>query len=158
VVAVALVGSYLFPQAGTIVQNLGAQPGPDSTHEYYSVNGLAVYKTRKALNAATTTPCAIKSPAATSTLVATGLQITTGSSTAVTYRVATSTTAFATTTSLNYFALASGAQGSFNLLSTTSNAMLIVPPSNYVVWGVEGTVIADATKLLGTCSAEFRVL
>ena len=141
---------------------LGANPGPDSTSECTSQNGLTNCKTRKPLTTATTTPCAIKSPSATSTLVHASLQITTATSTATTWTFASSTTAFATTSLYNTFSLASGALGT--MVATTTNITGVVtddrtvfPPSSYLVWGVAGTVISGTTKLNGFCSASFLV-
>jgi hypothetical protein len=163
VAVVVLVGAYFFPQGNTVVERVvektvGAVAGPESTNPYVSINGLQTWSTGKRLNTATSTACAIKSPAATSTIEFTSLQINTASSTATTWRVSTSTDGFATTTSLNYFALASGAQGSYVLMSTSSNAYLIAKPNTYLVWSVEGTVISGTANFQGTCTAEFKVL
>ncbi len=137
------------------VTTLGSVSSPDIMSPYFSVGGVYQWKNARTLGTATTTMCSVQSPSATSTLDSARLQITTGTSTATIFTVATSTTAFATTTALNRFSLASAAQGSFALMSTTSDAYRIMSPNTWVVWSVEGTVISDATKLLGTCNTTF---
>lgn len=170
VVAIIALGSYQFPKVHqTVNQVLGSVTGPDNPYECTSSNGLQTCKVRQALNVATTSVCSIKSPASTSTLVYTGLQVTTATGTAVTLHLATSTSGFATTTSLltNPLTLASGAQGSYKYTGTTTPDTLVgnsadaqwdlMPPNTYVTWSAAGFIGADTTKFLGTCGAEFKV-
>jgi hypothetical protein len=138
--------------------NDGATTNYTSIHVDNGIDNNGVYTTAvsKALATATTTPCAVLSPNATSTMMFSTFNVTTSTSTAVTLTVATSTTAFATTTVLNAFSLASGAQGMFTQLSTSS-AGAVMAPSTYVVWGVAGFAPADTAKFLGKCSVEFKI-
>lgn len=137
----------------------GAVSSPDILSPYISVGGMKEFSQNRSFATATNTPCAIQSPAATSTLKVAQAMITVASSTATTWRLSTSTTPYATTTSYDYFALASGVQGSFTLNGSTSTTAtyMIVPPNTWFVWSVEGTAIGDATKLLGFCDAKFTV-
>lgn len=142
-------------------ETLGALAGPDINSTYLRWGGVATYRTSAALNTATTTPCALQSPAATSTLVRAALQINVGTTTQTLWTVAKAATPYATTTSLNdsLITLASGAQGTMlHLASTTDigiNGVDTIAPNQYIVWGVAGTAIADSSKLTGTCQAEF---
>src|SRR3990167_3221923 len=107
ILVIAIGGSYFFPKVQQVVQQLGANPGPDSTNDCTSQNGLQVCKVQQRLATATSTSCALRSPVATSSLRITNFNLTTATSTAVTITVATSSTPFATTTVYNTFALGS---------------------------------------------------
>lgn len=138
--------------------NLGALSSPDISSPYLGWGGVRSFKYRAALNTATNTPCAFLSPAGTSTLVSSQLIVTTGSTTATIWRTARHTTAFATSTaSINTFSLASGLQGAFNTVATSTavDANTTFPPNTYLVWSLEGTAHSDTTKLNGYCQAEF---
>ena len=50
-------------------EQVGASPGPDLFVPYLGVNGVKRYYNQVVMLTGTTTPCAIKSPSATSTLV-----------------------------------------------------------------------------------------
>lgn len=130
----------------------GAVSGPEINSPYLSVNGMATfYSSPLALRTATTTPCAILSPAATTTLESFTLNVTTGTSTAGLITIATSTTAYATTSLVTSKTIASGAQGTVNWHAGVDNGL--VSPSTYVVAGVQG--VAYGFTYIGTCSATF---
>lgn len=162
---VALTGFVL--GGGRIViretaERLGALAGPDIASPFLKWGGLETWRGSMALNTATTTPCAIQAPSATSTLDFSSLTIQTASSTATTWTVAKATTAFATTTPLrNNISLGSGAQGTMlHIASTTAVAIDSVDvfgPNEWLVWSVAGTAVADTTKLNGICKASFHV-
>ena len=143
----------------TVVTKLGAVASPDIPSPYISWGGVAEYRAFAALKTATTTPCAIQTPAATSTFSFASFKVTTGTSTDATiWTIATSTTAFATTTLVGTFSLPAGATGEF---AATSGATLITAPllpNSWVVFGVAGTKPAGSSTLLGTCSAGFRLI
>lgn len=142
-----------------VIQNVGAVSSPDISSRYLSWGSLQTYRSRVALATATNTPCSIQSPAATSSLSFASLNLTTGTSTATVWTLAKAATAFATTTPFNTYSVGSGALASITQYGTSSiNGNDVIGPNTYLVWGVQGTVIADATKLLGTCTAEFMVL
>lgn len=134
---------------------------PDVMSPYLRWGNVEHFAANVALATATTTPCAIQSPSATSTLVRSWLQISTASSTATTWTAAKAATAYATTTSLGTgIILASGAQGTMTA-STTFNGLVddtqIIAPNNFIVWGVAGIGNLTTDKLLGRCGAEFVV-
>lgn len=164
VIATMYVG-YNYPQVQQSVQDsLGSVTGPDNSFECTSQNGMQVCKTRRSLATATTTACVIKSPTSTSTLIFTGLVLTTGTSTATTWTAATSSTPYATSSPLlPDFELASASLAVFPAATTTTlgNGVYVpgttMAPNRYVVWGNEGYVPADTSKLNGYCTAEFRV-
>lgn len=160
----ALSGHYT---GGTRVienKNPGALTGPDISSPYLSVGGVREEYRHQTLATATTTPCAIQSPAATSTLNYAALRIDTATSTATTWTLAKATSAYATTTKLAGFSLGSGAFGTMNASTTPSTSTTIIDdtnviaPNTYLVWGVAGTIISDATKLNGVCQAKFTVI
>lgn len=146
----------------SVTPPVGAVTGPDSFFDCETHNGIQRCFTRKGLVGATTTPCAIKSPAATSTLIISELRINVGTSTATTWTAATSTTAFATTTLfVPTISLASGAQGTMTAATTTlsNNPDNVFKPNTWLVWGVAGiNNVVDATKLTGICQATFETI
>lgn len=162
-VAVVIAIGVHYPKVSQPVQQvLGAIPGADLLFPQINFNGVKKEDTRKALTLATTTPCAIKSPSATSTIASASLMVTTASSTATTWTVARATTAFATTTPLTTaFSLSSAVQGSMTYFASstvpTIDSTSVVAPNTYLVWGVAGVAPAG-TGLGGVCSAEFVLL
>lgn len=81
---------------------------------YLKVNGVTRNYARVDMRTATTSLCAFQNGAATTTIQSVSFQIQTGTSTAATIDIATSTTAFATTTNLSAAnSVAANAQGSF---------------------------------------------
>lgn len=143
---------------------LGSATSPDISSPYLQWGGVYTYQGAAALKTATTTPCAIQAPSASSTLVFATFKITTGTSTdATTWTIATSTTAFSTTTGavlLNTYPLAAGATGEFASLPVPTGGKMTSPilPNAWVVFGVAGTIPGGSSTLLGTCSAGFRVI
>ena len=162
ILVIAIGGAYSFPKVQEAIREVGAVVGPDLISPYFAVNGVKHEYRKTKLTTATTTPCAVRSPSATSTLVRTSLQIQTATSTATTWTVAKATTGFATTTALrNTISLGSGAQGTMVHIASTTlvaiDSVDVFGPNEYLVWGVAGTAISDATKLNGVCQAEFVV-
>lgn len=136
---------------------LGASGSPIDQVSYHCWAGVCNYHGSASLKTATTTPCAIQGPAATSTFSA-SLRLDLGSTTATTWTIATSTTAFATTTPYGTnFLLAASAQGYDIASSTAMN--LTVPPNGWVVFSETGGITAaDAgTGFVptGSCRAVF---
>ena len=135
---------------------LGALTGPDIPYQYISVGGVQMYSTNIGFTKDTTTPRAIQSPAATSTLTLFAAKFDVSTTSATTVRFTRGTAPQATTTALSgQLALAANARGSF-VASSTPEATFIVPPSNWVqvsLVGGSGTV-----SPVGTCVAQFTVL
>lgn len=154
-VVIATLG-LIFPK---VQVPLGSVVGPELLSPFFSVNEVRHEYRRAALVKATTTPCAVKAPNATSTLLSASVQIRTSTTTATTWHLAEATTAFATTTNIAIFSLGSGDQGTLaNVASTTAaDGLSVISPNNYVVWGVAGIGNLTSDKLLGTCQAEFLV-
>jgi len=102
----------------------GAVSSPDILSPYFSFGGARFWATEADFATATTTVCAVQSPAATSTLVrdASTVSFTTSSTTASTVTVAKATTAFATTTLIRTESVGANAQATFTMASTTSVA------------------------------------
>src|SRR5574343_1230466 len=124
---------------------LGSLSSTEIYSPYVNFGGVQHEYREKDLATATTTPCALQSPSATSSLLHASLKITTGTSTATTWTVARATTPYATTTAFQSFSLGSGANGYMMVgtASTTIDGLGIIPPNQYIVWGVAGTAIAD---------------
>jgi hypothetical protein len=131
-----------------------------------SANGIAnggifTSATRvSALNQATTTVCAIQSPAATTTLQSAGISFTVGSTTAAIVSLAKATSAFATTTSLGQASLAANAQGTFTasttkLLDVPLDGLSVFAPSTWFVVGMAGLGSQTYTPT-GVCQAVFQ--
>lgn len=141
---------------------LGAVVGPDTYFEYIGNNDVQVYARRvSTLTQATTTPCAIKSPSATSTLVRGSFQLNTLATTTgpVIITLAKANTGFATTTSLGFVTVQAGKQG--EATATTTGAHIFSPNTFFVV-GAQGSVGVPAGagtfSLSGSCQASFERL
>ena len=161
------LGAALQPDPVTPAPQLGALTGPDIPYTYLNIGGVRHEYRSMAFTGATSTPCSVVSPAATSTLVRSVLQINTGSTTATTWHFASSTGPNATTSLLtNPISLGSGAQGTLAYMGTSTqpgitngvNGYSVLPPSSYVTWGFQG-VISNYTsdKLIGSCVVEFVI-
>lgn len=160
VVALIVAGGVAWTVSGTSAptqpQNVGSLTGPDIASPYLKWGGLATYRTSAPLKTATTTLCAIQSPAATSSLMFAAWVINTGTSTAATIDLATSTTAFATTTNLvAATVVGSSGKGAVSWSSAGTNGVLA--PNTWVVTKTAGAGLSGYTYG-GTCDAEFTVL
>lgn len=145
---------------------IGALTGPEIASPYLAWGGVYHYAAATALTNATTTPCAIQSPAATSTLSESMIKITIASSTATTWTLAKSLTPYATTTVLiPNTTLGSGVQGVMGFFGTSTPAggtpipdpTYVFSPNTYLVWSVAG-VNPSGTGLSGVCQAEFTAI
>lgn len=110
------------------------------------------------LTQATTTVCAIQSPAATSTLQSASILLTVSSTTASSVVLAKATTAFATTTNLNTEAVAANAQATIvaSTSPTGGNKDLIFSPSTWLVVGMSGGT--GTFSPTGVCTATWTTL
>ncbi len=158
-VLVAIVIAVISLQSPRIIETItkvGGAAGFDFINPYVNFNGVHLWPERKLLSTATSTPCAIKSPAASSTLLHASLQITTASSTASTWVAAKAASAFATTTQLKSFSVGSANLASLNVNATTTDTELatIWAPNTYIVWS-NNVQPGDATKFNGVCQAVF---
>ena len=129
--------------------SFGAVPGSSFPGPCISVGGLEECSYSGLFKKATTTLFSIKSPNATTSLIFVSMQNTVGTGTAATWVVATSTSAFATTTgtSINSsFAVAASATESFTWTplggSVDDN---IIPPNTYILGKTEGVGLGGYT-------------
>ena len=152
---------------GTVIENvenfvnnpaqeeaLGASASPDSPFSWESVGGVRRFYGSMAMNTATTTVCAIQSPAVTSTLTYFSAVWDVSSSTASTVTLAQAANAFATTTQLGVnHSIAADAQSILVASSTALSANNILAPSQFVVIGMKGG--SGTFSPVGYCKAEF---
>ncbi len=161
VVAVISLGLYTFisPVKEVVSNTVGAVTGPDSFFPCETHNGVGRCFNRTTLRTATTTVCAIKSPAATSTLVTNSIQLTTSTTTAYATTIAKAATAFATTTVLgNSVTYSGGAQSTQVASSTAANFTakdFTFGPSQWLVVGMQGS--GGTFSPVGTCEATFEI-
>lgn len=147
-----------FRLAGTTFYNssgLSIATPITTTSSTLNVGNVANTYSRTVLTSGTSTPCAIQSPAATTTLAGFTYQVTTATSSATYYDFATSTTAYATT---SVFASRTYAGGVQFTAVVSSGADWTVSPSTYVV--AKGSAASPVTSggivTAGTCTAVFR--
>lgn len=117
--------------------------------------------TRASLTSGTSTPCALLNPLnATSTITNFVMNITTATSSAIIWAVGTSTTAYATTTSMESVSVGAGKQSTISWDGGINNT--VIGPGQYVVVGSDsGTTPATgafATGIVigGSCQAVFQ--
>jgi hypothetical protein len=159
---------------------LGSVVGPDITSPFVSINGVTTYYNRKALIVGTTyntgntttvngttTPCAIKSPGATSTLVFASYLDNSATATAKLLTIAKAANAFATTTRIGNRVRIGGNEQATVFASTTSNtthpdpSVFVFEPNYYLVFGLEAnaavTVGQPSYSPSGTCTGNFVI-
>lgn len=124
---------------------VGAVSGPDISSPYFSYGGVRHWGAKtESLTEATTTVCALQSPAATSTLSFGSIRLSVSSTTASTVTMAKATTPYATTSLLASSAV--GANAFLTLVATSSLPVgfTTFAPNTYLVIGM-----ADATPQAG---------
>ena len=136
---------------------LGAVSGPDIFSPYLSVNGVETYSYSSLFNKASSTICAFRTPAATTTLMAGSVKVSSGLNSALFFEIGKSTVMDATTTSLGTYA--AGSETKFTMIASTTavdnvDDARIFAPSNYIVFKTSSTTPAQLT---GSCKAEFLV-
>lgn len=163
VVALIAIIGIQFPKATEVIRNnvVGSVTGDTLTTRSWTVNGVRHEYLRTGLNKATTTPCAILSPSATSSYLMTGVTVTTATSTDSTvWTAARALSPYATTTQLGQATLAAGTIGAVAVNASTTvafNGAGILAPNTFIVWGVQGTTPGSTANLNGFCEAEFIV-
>lgn len=161
-VAIVAIGAFLVfhktPKSGSTQSQSDVTTSNFTTvsaQNGMSLGGIFITPTRiTALAQATTTPCAIQSPNATTTLMSAALLETVSSTTASTITLATSTTAFATTSLITTINIGAGAQGELTWDAGANNST--VSPSTWVVFGQSGAV--GTYSPVGVCTALFEVI
>lgn len=163
VVALLVSGAvaFLFPNTvQTVVQEVtkaGSVVSSELPTNFFSFGELRQWAYVPKMNVATTTLCAIKSPAATTTLISAGFQINTGTSTAATIDIGTSTIAYSTTTNLvSAFSVGSGALGSAGWTSVGGSVQdNVMAPNTWVVVKTAGAGLGGYTYS-GRCTVRFQ--
>lgn len=158
------------PIAGNTATN-GTQANlPNATNYDYLVARLALgfgtntsnvnmLAQRMTLVSGTSTPCAIQNPFnATSTVLTVSMNITTATSSAISWAVGSSTTAFATSSNMESIAVAAGSQ--YTLTWDPGNNNAVLAPRAWIVIGADtatlpGTGAFNSIILAGSCQATF---
>ncbi len=161
VALVVAVVSFGKPRTSTTVvesPNYGAVSSPDVQSDYLCVGGVCQTYRRSELKSATTTLCALPSPAATSTLDFASVRIaSTGTTSALTLSIAKSATAFATTTLLSGDQ-AVAANGPHTSFASTTVPLAIFSPNTWLVVSIAGGTGGQAlTVPSGSCDAVFNM-
>ncbi len=145
--------NHIVVENTTPAKSVGSATSPDISSPYFSVGDVIQWKGKTtALTQATTTICAIQSPAATSTLVTAGIRLSVSSTTASIIQMANSTTAFATTTQIGTdVAVAANA---FTTIIASTTAANIFAPSTWFVVGMKGN--SGTFSPTGICQATWE--
>lgn len=137
----------------------------DFYYRYQLGTGLSSSTDSIGLGLGTTTPCSILSPNATTSLVRASIAINTSTSTAGTWTLATSTTAYASTTFYATFSVTANKLGYYEYIasSTTSGSERLFKPNTYLNWTVagapgRGTIKNGFIYPNSYCQAQFRRL
>ena len=157
---VLLLGGYVFHTPA--VENVfGALAGPDIPSPYLNWGGMRQWNNGLSFTQATTTPCAIQSPAATSTLVEAGVRVDVASTTATRWDIAKAANAFATTTAIGSMQnIAADGQAFFHAsTSPGAGAVEVFAPNTFLVIGVRGGITPGTAGTgfvpSGRCQATF---
>lgn len=135
------------------VARLALGLGTNLSNSNTGVGNVIIEAQKMVMNVATGTPCAIQNPlSATSTVLTAGFNITTSTSTAGSLTIATSSTAFATTSPVFGAIVPANVEGTYVGGETASSTGLgiILGPSSWVVFGVAGAT--GGYTYGGTCS------
>lgn len=125
-------------------------------------NSVEMTAVHQSLVSGTSTPCSIQNPYnATSTVTDFALNITTATSSAIQWVVGTSTTAFATSSSMLTQSVAANAQATIAYGDAFGSN--VVGPSQYVLAGPGagtsvGTNAFSSILIVGTCQASFKTV
>ena len=159
-----LVGPKGLPGINT---QFGALTGPIIPFNFLQVGGIKEQGVQIALTKGTSTPCAIQSPNATSTLLGAGIRFDTATGSVLEVEFAKSTTAFASTTRIGSLQRVTGATKG-TLLATSSVNVLENTPFSPNDWFVVKVSAPEATTNIhnngtgfvpeGACQAKWRAI
>lgn len=145
----SIIALVLSATGGTVTNNLSAVSSPDISSPYFSYSDIRHWGAKTTnLTQATTTICALQSPAATSSLQTASIRLTTSSTTASTLTLAKATTPYATSTSLG--AVSASANGQIVGVASTTGSHIFAPNQYFVVGMQGGTGTFSPT---GVCQA-----
>lgn len=173
---VVVEGDYIEAQELAPEPELGAIPGNELQDNEWIVGGLSQIRYGKPMTRGTTTPCAIKTPSATSTLIWASASFRHATSAAYTVTMALNSNAYATgTATITQDAIFGAGSKSYLIASSSAGYEAINPrptpmdsviaPNQYFVVGIRGGINTQCTtatncfnSLAGTCQAEFQPL
>lgn len=163
--SIALSVVAIMRDTPTVVQKdvtkVGSVASPDIPSPYFSFGDQRFWAgSTDSLTQASTTVCAIQSPAATSTLISAGIRFSFATTSAVIVDLAKSATQYATTTKIGSTQnIVGGAQATIVASTTGSVAgdATIFAPNNYFVVKMEGPYVNATTQPgnapVGSCYA-----
>lgn len=160
IIGLLLIGAF---KTQTVVVETPKQPlsgvsSPDIQSPYLTVGGVTHwYAHTEALTQATTTVCALQSPAATSTMTSANITFVVSSTTATTITLARSPSAFSTTTyptNLGTINIAANSIGT--AIASTTGIGIFTPNQWFVVSMAGGT--AGTFSPTGVCQATWQQL
>lgn len=147
IAVLALVLSvFAFSRPGTEVvrvtdaPSVGSVSSPDISSPYFSYGGVVHWGSRTTnLGVATTTVCALRAPSATSTLQlgASGIKLTTSSTTASTLRLSKSNVPYDVSSTF-LFGANVGANAQATIVATTSADTFTFAPNQYLIAQMSG--------------------
>lgn len=138
-----------------ITEKVGALTGPDITSPYLGVNGLRTWSTGKNM-IASTTPCSIQNTSGgTTTLIWAGLSTRKATNSPLTWVIATSSTAFATSSALATLLIPANNIQTLAVTATSTTGKYQLAPNEWIVFGADGKVGGghNPPDLPGTCGA-----
>ncbi len=148
-----------------VIKEIGAMPGNELPGPEFAVAGVKSFFVNQSMVTSTGTPCALKAPSASSTLVSASFDFQNASSTAVVLVMAKASTAYATTTQIGNTYLTTTAQTDLTLLASTTAADKaaqddIFEPNYWLVLSManSGGTGGPYASTKGTCKAEFRLV
>lgn len=166
-----IVGGFAFLRPSQVVQqvapattnsNLGSVVGPDLNSPFWDVNGVFGWYNNQAMMGATTTPCSYLVPV-DSYLESATISVTTGTSTASGWLIATSSVPNATTSPLMAFVLPSSTVRNFVYLpgaTTTPTGIpeggLVLHKGDYLNVGASGATTIGGMTFVGSCKTVIK--
>jgi hypothetical protein len=138
-------------------EQLGSVTGPDFYGPYFGINEVKRYSDSMQPIVSTTTPCAFKSPSATSTLTFASAMYEYATGTLMKVRFYRSANPFASTTALSSLTTWDSVGGTLIASTTDDSVDTVFPPDQYLVFWMQGHAFnnAVATAPVGKCQAEF---
>ena len=162
VVALVLSGvAYFNPSTKETIREVvketfGAVSGPNIDFPEITLNGVKLAPRQMGFSNSTTTPCALQSPDATSSLISIVVTAKTATTVAMQWTVATSTTIYATTSPVMNAYIQANELFTLAGATTTGSRYPMLAPNTYVVVGANWKGIGHVPPFIdGTCSALF---
>jgi len=139
-----------------VKERIGAVSGPNIDFPEITLNGVKLAPRQMGFSNSTTTPCALQSPDATSSLISIVVTAKTATTVAMQWTVATSTTIYATTSPVMNAYIQANELFTLAGATTTGSRYPMLAPNTYVVVGANWKGIGHVPPFIdGTCSALF---